>query len=311
MLATLDLLQYLSDQKMPVPAAGVLESVRGVVGDDYLGRALAAARQGNPKAVDFLRGASYIVTPATAQRLEAKNLCVPEMRVLMAIALGEGPTFSVRLRDWVNKGDDEGAEDARYVRYTVASYLQKIREKAVASVAASRDSEAEIDNDPEGPLPAQIIEEGKEYLSEHIYGGKAAVCFNADQTRGGLYTIRIEAAEANAQRVYDWKGKVSIQLSSRELPLVLATLMLWVPKFEGKGHGANNEKWFTLERQGSKMFLSVCAKGKSPRGVPIMAGDGYALTVLIIRQMLKNSPFLTAEAMLAIVKKQADLAGSV
>lgn len=147
----------------------------------------------------------------------------------------------------------------------------------------------------------------QEYLSQHIYGGKAALCFSADQTRAKVNTVRLEAAESCAIRQYDWQRKIAIQLSQRELPLVLAVFMGWINRFEGKGHGENNSKWFTIEQQGNKLYLSVNAKGQSPRGVPIMPGDGYAVTTLLMRQMLKNDPFLTPEIMLSLVRKQAEL----
>jgi hypothetical protein len=168
----------------------------------------------------------------------------------------------------------------------------------------------EVVHMPEGAgIPEGVgNQSGEEYLSVHVYGGRAAACFSADVSRSKMSTVRIEAAESSGTRQYNWKGKVAIQLSSRELPLVLATFMHWIPKFEGKGHGANNEKWFALERQGNKMFLSVNSKGSSPRGVPIPAGDGYSITTLLIRQMLKNDPFLTVEALFHLVRKQAELA---
>lgn len=150
-------------------------------------------------------------------------------------------------------------------------------------------------------------EQREEYLSQHIYGGKAAACFSADVTRGGTFTVRIEAATSSGARQYDWQRKLAIQLSQRELPLVLAVFMGWLPIFEGKGHGENNSKWFTLENQGNKLYLSLNAKGSSPRGVPIMPGDGYAVTTLLMRQMLKNDPFLSPEILLSLVRKEAAL----
>ncbi|MBG6083218.1 hypothetical protein [Rubrivivax gelatinosus] len=150
----------------------------------------------------------------------------------------------------------------------------------------------------------------EDYLSQHIYGGKAAACFNADVTRGGTHTVRIEAATSSGARQYDWQRKIALQLSQRELPLVLAVFMGWLPRFEGKGHGENNSKWFTLENQGNKLYLSVNAQGQAPRGVPIMAGDSYAVTTLLIRQMLRNDPFLSPEIVLSLVRKEAGLAQS-
>lgn len=159
-------------------------------------------------------------------------------------------------------------------------------------------------NDPEqGPAP-----EGEErFKSYHVYGGKFAACFSEDTTQRGIHTIRVEATEAVGQRTYNWKNKVAIQLSQRELPLMLATLMLWTNKFEAKGHGQNNEKWMTLEAQQGKLYLSVQSKGTGARGVAIAPGDAYPITTMIVKQMLANDPFLTADLVLKLAMKQVEI----
>ena len=57
------------------------------------------------------------------------------------------------------------------------------------------------------PLSSSAADEGAagnaDYLSVHVYGGKAALCFNADTTRGGVPTVALDAA-AGANRQYDW-----------------------------------------------------------------------------------------------------------
>ena len=140
------------------------------------------------------------------------------------------------------------------------------------------------------------------------YASKAALCISADQTRSGVHTVRIEAAEAAAQRRSDWQQKIAVQLSRRELPLVLAVFMGWLDRFEGKGHGDNNSKWFIVENQSNKLFLSIHGKGQTPRGAPIQPGDGYAVTTLMLRQLLRNDPFLSPSILLSLVRREAALA---
>lgn len=272
----------------------------------------------------------------TKERLQRLNVRIPSLRVLVEIGKQEGTEFAARLKRWDESGEE--GEDSRYIRLTMAEYLEKERsgfrgrqqepgpsrpphtanattQSGVAKEQSKR--EAMPPQPTSGPatptgVPDGGLEEtrrpgqGKGIISQHVYGGKFAACFSSDVSRGGHSTVRIEVAEANGNsRQYNWADKVSIQLSQRELPLVLATLMQWVPKFEGKGHGATNEKWFTLENQPCKVFLSVNCKGKSARGVPLMAGDTYALCTLIMRQMLLNDPFLSSESLLMLVKTQA------
>lgn len=340
--------------KIPVPDDNTLMGVYDLEGDN-LTKAVAAYALGNERALNYLQGIFYTVTPVLKERLKRRNLMIPSLKVLVEIGKREGTQFAGRLKRWDASNQD--GDHSRYIRLTLAEFLQQEAasnasreqgshgnsDRARESRSTSRDDPHQSSRqEPRGddrarqqnrqPPPHQRpqqqntdvdrssapqdtrnasgdepSQQSKDYLSQHIYGGKAAACFSADFTRSNLATVRIEAAETSGQRNYNWKDKVAIQLSSRELPMVLATLMQWLPKFEGKGHGTNNEKWFTLENQAGKLFLSVNCKGKAARGVPIMPGDAYSLCTLIMRQMLKNDPFLSSEILLKIVYKQAEM----
>ncbi|WP_432263258.1 hypothetical protein [Cupriavidus sp. TMH.W2] len=341
--------------KIPAPDHNTLMGVYDLEGD-FITQAIPATDQGNERALNYLRGIFFTVTPVLKDRLQRRNMMIPSLKILVEIGKREGSQFARRLKLWDDCGQD--GDDSRYIRLTLAEFLQQ---EAAGNAAGEQGNQGngrkqneerpgQPDQARQAPRRDQRVDDrarqqnrqpppqqrpqqsnagfeaqrayqeesdssygeeqpqqGKDYLSHHIYGGKAAACFSADLTRSGLETVRIEAADSKGQRQYDWKDKVAIQLSSRELPLVLATLMQWLPKFEGKGHGANNEKWFTLENQPGKLYLSVNCKGKNVRGVPIMAGDSYSLCTLLMRQMLKNDPFLSSEALLTIVQKQAEM----
>lgn len=360
------IIDKLRAMQIPAPDLDVLRDVIQIEGIDMVTAAIDAAGRKSQKATNYLKGIFFAVTPGTKERLLRQKMTALALPILIAIGKNEGPDFSLRLKAWDANGGGEG-DNARYIRLTVARYLQAARqaeERGSQQEMGSRgggrgqeqpsrrpqhgqdnhqqgagqqrppQSNGNQDSDRPGGLqggsvhhlnrdrPSHSRDDGpiepqgtaeesdpnhRDFLSIHIYGGKAAACFSADKTRGGTYTVRMEAAEANGNRSYDWKGKVSIQLSSRELPLVLGSLMQWITKFEGKGHGENNEKWFTLENQPGKLYLSVNAKGRAPRGIPIMPGDAYSITTLLIRQMLKNDPFLTTEAVLTLTKTQANM----
>lgn len=149
---------------------------------------------------------------------------------------------------------------------------------------------------------------GTLFQNHHIYGGKAASTWSTDTSRAGLHTVRIEAAGSVGTRQYDWQRKISVQLSEREMVLVLAVLMGWLTKFEGKGHGEGGSKWFSLERQEDCVFLLLRAKGQPAHGIPILPGDGFRAKAMLIEQMLKNSPFLNASLLLSLVRNDAQLA---
>ena len=141
----------------------------------------------------------------------------------------------------------------------------------------------------------------KKYVHVHVYGGKAAACFSADTKRNSTaQTVRIETAEATAPRAYAWDNKIAIQLSVKELPLVLGVLMGWLPAYKVEGHGENHDKGFSIERQEGKFFLSMFTKGKNARALPIPPGDAYCVTSLVLRQMVANDPHLTSAEVLKL-----------
>lgn len=158
------------------------------------------------------------------------------------------------------------------------------------------------------PAASENEDAEKKWFQVHVYGGKAAACFSADTKRNSnTRTVRIETAESNGMRSYAWENKIAVQLSVKELPLVLGVLMGWLPAYKAEGHGENNDKGFTIERQEGKFFLSMFAKGQKARALPVPPGDAYCITSLLLRQMVANDPHLTS----AEVLKLTDAAISV
>ena len=298
---------------IPSPSVEVLEEIHSLEGST-LTSSIDRAIAGDAQSVAYLQGIFFCVLPAVTDRLATAKLAPPNIPLLVAIGRTEGPVFAKALKRWVDSGCPED-NDGAYLRRTYAKALITEFENPTASepVQAANDVsngsvEPEEALDPLDEPPQQNT--AKNYVNRHVYGGKVAVCFSADKTRNDEHTIRIEAALASGARTYNWEDKISIQLSTRELPSVLATLLQIQNKFEGKGHGAQNEKWFVLENQPGKVFLSVNAKGMASRSLPIGPGDCYAVITLVMEQMLKNSPFLTAESLLSLIKRTCLMASS-
>jgi hypothetical protein len=147
----------------------------------------------------------------------------------------------------------------------------------------------------------------RDYYSVHIYGGKAALCFQADTTRSGregeTNTVRLEAAPSKGPRTYNWSEKIAVQFTVKELPLVLAVFMGWMPSVTFKAHGPQQDKGFSMEHQaGGKMFVKVW-QAKNGMAVPLYAQDMYAVVALLLRQMAKNQSFMGVEGVLAVVRQ--------
>jgi hypothetical protein len=122
-----------------------------------------------------------------------------------------------------------------------------------------------------------------------IFGGGAAFTIDEDKTQGGFHTIRIEGAKSLGKNKYDWQNKISLQVTRAELPALLAVFLGIIPQVEFKNHGAENNKGYSFENQGDKIFGKVF----SPDGVrplPISPEDCFYLSMITMRQMQKNYP---------------------
>lgn len=146
--------------------------------------------------------------------------------------------------------------------------------------------------------------------SIHVYAGKAALCFAECMTRqGDKATMMIEAAQATGDS-YNWQDKIMLMLTPAELPLVLGFFVGYLEKLELKGHGRQQEKAMTLTNQGNQFFVTMIMRGQAPRAVPIPAKDGYPVLTMLLRQMLKNDPHLTAQLILQFSKRICDMHAS-
>lgn len=143
----------------------------------------------------------------------------------------------------------------------------------------------------------------REFVSHHVYGGKAALCFEADTTRSDAHTIALDAAPTVATRKYDWANKTRVQMTVNELPFVTAVLMGLLPRCEYKNHGPDNNKGFSMERQdGGKVFVRVFEGEKGVKAVPVEAADVYHVAGLCMRQLMLNAPWLDATGILATLR---------
>lgn len=154
---------------------------------------------------------------------------------------------------------------------------------------------------PSGRDDSSAEEQGWE--SFHVYGSKAALCFNVDLTKSGSPTIALDAASSIGSKTYDWKSKIRIQLTKAELPVVAAVLIGARVKCEFKNHGPNNDKGFSMERQDAgKIFISVFAKDHSAKAVPVFAPDVMWVTAMVLKQVQKNCPDIDSMGVITLVR---------
>ena len=144
---------------------------------------------------------------------------------------------------------------------------------------------------------------GNQKANKHVYGSKGALCFEPDETRAGVHTICMDAADSTGPKQYNWGGKIRLQLTRDELLMVTADLFGFLPKCEGKNHGEDNSKGFSLEDQGDKLFMRVFAKGRNIKAVPIFPEDAFYVAQLFLGQMKKNASWLSANEILLTLQR--------
>lgn len=150
------------------------------------------------------------------------------------------------------------------------------------------------------------------FKSVHVYGGKNALCFNISETRvkgnkPSVPTIMIDAAEASGERQYDWANAFHFQLTLGEMSEMLALFMGWRNSVVFKGHGEKNEKSLEAERQKGKIFFKIAVLEAGIRPVPIGTKDAFVVATLLVEQLLKANPHLSAEHVFQITKSVSTL----
>jgi len=150
---------------------------------------------------------------------------------------------------------------------------------------------------PEPTSPAQ----NQTRLSVHVYGQKAALCFEPTLTRSNVPTLTLDAAVARGQRQYDWSSKIRLQLTRQELPVAAAVLLGFRPKCKFTNHGDQNNKGFSIEDQGQHVFIRVFAKDQPVRAVPVTPEDVFRITTLLLRQLQSAYPWLTGGDLISLI----------
>ena len=225
---------------------------------------------------------------------------VPRDRFIRALTLADSDTGAWNfLRSLVNLKDSKSKDSGESQQETNVYHMDN---NPTPQDSAAQNSQPGPAPHPEQPNAYQGQGE-KRYISHHVYGGKAALCWQVDSTRKGEPTICLEAAGAVGERAYDWKNKITIQLTRDELPCVAATFLGIIPETKGTNHGIgdNKGKGFEIKHQGDKLFVRVFAPGKQ-MPVPVSPEDAFTVVALLMRQIQEAKPWMNATDIIATLR---------
>jgi hypothetical protein len=135
-----------------------------------------------------------------------------------------------------------------------------------------------------------------------VFGKKAGLTWEADETRQQVATVAVDAALAAGERNYDWANKIRLQLTSKELPMLAAVFLGIRNKFEAQSHGENSNKGMSVERQDQGFFVKVFQGQEGVRPVPVSAEDAFLVGCLLMRRLKAAHPGLDDTALCALMR---------
>lgn len=187
---------------------------------------------------------------------------------------------------WPNPAPDTPPEPAP-PQQNVPAPADPSQPPAPPEVPASAANETTPANNP----PADTNPR-RDRIQHHVYGGKAALTLELDETRQGVPTVALDGATAVAERQYDWANKVRLQFTLSELPVVAAVLLGGLPECNYANHGANNDKGFAVEWQSDRaaFFVKVWQGKGNLRAVPMSREDAFYAVQIVIRAIQQGSP---------------------
>jgi hypothetical protein len=144
----------------------------------------------------------------------------------------------------------------------------------------------------------------KRYINIKSHGTKTAIEVAPDNTTKDWQTIRLEAASkvSPSGKEYDWKGKISVQLTKQELPVVIGVLLGYLPSVEYGNHGDKN-KGFSIENQGKNFFFKVLEGAtKCLMVCPVPIVEAHLMGMLALSQYVKNFEGMSCEAGIMAIK---------
>lgn len=148
---------------------------------------------------------------------------------------------------------------------------------------------------PVEQLSAQIT------LKFVAYGTSSAVQCEESKTKSGFHSLCFDIAHAKGQKEFDWKNKLSIQLTQNELPIFIAFCLGWINEVRFDLHGGDAKKWIEFIRQEKHCFNKAGSAHHKMAATPIPYTDLALFGSLAISQYLQNFPCLDGNAALQAI----------
>ncbi|MDC8832962.1 hypothetical protein [Alteromonas gilva] len=144
----------------------------------------------------------------------------------------------------------------------------------------------------------------KKFKSIKSHGKQYAIEVSADVTQKKWHTVRFEAAAKlnNGTKAYDWKNKIGVQLTKQELPVVIGTLLGYLPGCEYSQHGDTN-KGFSIQNQHKNFYFKVFeASTNRFMNCPVPIEEAHLMGMLVLAEHTRNFEGVSSDAALTAIK---------
>jgi hypothetical protein len=115
-------------------------------------------------------------------------------------------------------------------------------------------------------------------------------------------TVNLEVAPRQGE-TFNWRRKITIQLSKTELPLIAAVCLGYLPNAHFKRPG----KGIVIERQSNKLFISASQGSGNVFALPLPIGQTFQLACIILAQLQKQTELSDGALLMAALRGAAGL----
>lgn len=227
------------------------------------------------------------IAPVTAECLEEMKSQVNRQQLVSAILRAPHDwRVKARLIGLINAGNRPWGEGE-------PSISKMLKERSAEAMPAAK------------LTPIRGARAPGDYLSVKAYGKKAALSFEADETRAGCFTVAVDGAGCLGERRYDWSNKLRVQLTLEELIQFTAVLYGIMPLVEFRNHGTDRNKGFVFERQADGYFGKVMRSGDDRvlYAVPVAEVATFQIAMLCLRQLRRNYPWTQGEDVVVALRR--------
>jgi hypothetical protein len=115
-------------------------------------------------------------------------------------------------------------------------------------------------------------------------------------------TVSLDVAPKDSNGV-QWDRKITLQLSTTELPILAAVCLGYLPKAQFK----RPDKGIVIERQDNKLYVCATQGAGNNFSLPVPIGQAFQIASLLLIQLQKQTQLNDGDLLIAALRGSASL----